>query len=60
MVTLKSVGRKFFKEEGAKQIDSVLTTKHEIIFEIWEVLERVCENPGGTMAPLADAHGHSR
>ena len=49
-VTLKSVGRKFFKGRRAKRIDPVLTTKNEIMFEILEVLERVCENPGGTMA----------
>ena len=24
------------------------------MFEIWEVLERVCENPGGTMVTLDD------
>ena len=52
MVTLKSVGRKFFKERvGAIRVEPVLTTKNKIVFEIWEVLERVCENPGGTMAP---------
>ena len=41
-------------------MEPVLTTKNGRIFEIWELLERVCENPGGAMAtplpPLADAH----
>ena len=41
----------FQGEGGAKRIEPVLTTKNEVIFEIWEVLERECENPGGTMAP---------
>ena len=34
IVTLKSIGRKFFKEGGAMRIEPVLTTKSEIIFEI--------------------------
>ena len=32
-------------------MEPVLTTKNGRIFEIWELLERVCENPGGAMAP---------
>ena len=60
MVTLKSVGRKFFKGRGAIQIELVLTTKNKIIFEFCKVLERVCENPGGPWLPVADVHGHSR
>ena len=42
-------------------MEPVLTTKNGRIFEIWELLERVCENPGGghgpPLPPLADAHG---
>ena len=42
-------------------MEPVLTTKNGRIFEIWELLERVCENPGGGHGPplplLADAHG---
>ena len=60
MVTLKSVGRNFFKGRGAVRIQPVLTTKNEIIFEFCEVLERVCENPGEPRPPVADTHGHSR
>ena len=60
MVTLKSVGRKFFKGRGAIRIEPVSTTKNEVIFEFCEVLERVCENPGEPWLPVADAHGHSR
>ena len=41
-------------------MEPVLTTKNGRIFEIWELLERVCENPGGghgpPLPPLADAH----
>ena len=46
---------------GPIRMEPVLTTKNGRIFEIWELLERVCENPGGAMAPLpplADAHAY--
>ena len=43
-------------------MEPVLTTKNGRIFEIWELLERVCENPGGghgpPLPPLADAHAY--
>ena len=50
---------KFLSRQGRRQkifqggpirIEPVLTSKNEGIFELWEVLERVCENPEGTMA----------
>ena len=34
-------------QRGAIKIEPVLTTKNGRIFEIWEINERVCENPGG-------------
>ena len=39
----RSVSRKIFR--GEIRIDPLLTSKNKI-FEIWEVQERVCENPG--------------
>ena len=55
----KGVGRKIFRG-GPIRIEPVLTTKNGRIFEIWELLERVRENPGGghgsPLPPLADAH----
>ena len=59
----KGVGRKIFRG-GPKRIEPVLTTKNGRIFEIWEVLERVRENPGEGHGPplpppLADAHALS-
>ena len=44
--SLKGVGRKIFRG-GPIRMEPVLTTKNGRIFEIWELLERVCENPGG-------------
>ena len=40
------------------RLEPVLITENGRIFEIWKVLETVCENPGGmpTPPPLADAH----
>ena len=59
MFTIKGVGRKIFRG-GPIRMEPVLTTKNGRIFEIWELLERVCENPGGghgpPLPPLADAH----
>ena len=56
---IKGVGRKIFRG-GPIRMEPVLTTKNGRIFEIWELLERVCENPGGghgpPLPPLADAH----
>ena len=46
----KGVGRKIFRG-GPIRMEPVLTTKNGRIFEIWELFERVCENPGGAMAP---------
>ena len=59
MTLFKGVGRKIFRG-GPIRMEPVLTTKNGRIFEIWELLERVCENPGGghgpPLPPLADAH----
>ena len=46
----KGVGRKIFRG-GPIRMEPVLTTKNGRIFEIWELLERVCENPGGGHGP---------
>ena len=54
----KGVRRKIFRG-GPIRIEPALTTKNGKIFEIWEVLEKVCENPGWALAlpaPLTDVH----
>ena len=48
--SVKGVGRKIFRG-GPIRMEPVLTTKNGRIFEIWELLERVCENPGGGHGP---------
>ena len=40
-----------FSGGGPIRMEPVLTTKNGRIFEIWELLERVCENPGGGHGP---------
>ena len=38
---------------GAIRIEPVLTTTNGKFIEIWKVLERVCENPGGVPLPCS-------
>ena len=54
--------QKIFQGGGAIKIKPLLTTTNRRIFEIWEVYDRVCTNPGVArppLPPLADAHGGS-